>query len=149
MIQLLDEQTIEVNLPSKIGYERIAMASSAALAKMGGLAPSRIEDLKSAVAEACINAMQHGNKWRLEARVIVHMNINNDRFIISVTDQGEGIPKIPQYPGITKIIEENASPRGLGFFIIQQLVDEVRFNQAIDGGHMMIMEIRFQNEMNS
>jgi hypothetical protein len=44
MIQVLDEQTIEVNLPSKIGYERVAMASSAALAKIGGLPPARIED---------------------------------------------------------------------------------------------------------
>ena len=143
MINVLDEQTIEVNLPSKIGYERIAMASSAALAKVGGLPATRIEDLKSAVAEACINAMQHGNKWRLEARVIVHMNISNDRFVISVTDQGDGISEVPKYPGITRIIEENASPRGLGVFIIQQLVDEVKFNQSADGRHMMIMEIKF------
>lgn len=143
MINVLDEQTIEVNLPSKIGYERIAMASSAALAKIGGLPAARIEDLKSAVAEACINAMQHGNKWRLEARVIVHMNISNDRFVISVTDQGDGISEVPKYPGITRIIQENASPRGLGVFIIQQLVDEVKFNQSADGRHMMIMEIKF------
>ena len=143
MINVLDEQTIEVDLPSKIGYERIAMASSAALAKIGGLPATRIEDLTSAVAEACINAMQHGNKWRLEARVIVHMNISNDRFVISVTDQGDGISEVPKYPGITRIIEENASPRGLGVFIIQQLVDEVKFNQSADGRHMMIMEIKF------
>ena len=143
MIQVLDEQTIEVNLPSKMGYERVAMASSAALAKMGGLPPARIEDLKSAVAEACINAMQHGNKWRHEARVVVNMNISDDKFIISVTDQGDGVPKLPEYPGITKIVEENASPSGLGVFIIQHLVDEVKFNQTIDGGHTMVMEIRF------
>ena len=113
MNRILDDQTIEVNLPSKIGYERVAMASSAALARMGGLAPARIEDLKSAVAEACINAMQHGNKWRHEARVVVNMNISD------------------------------ASPSGLGVFIIQHLVDEVKFNQTIDGGHTMVMEIRF------
>jgi serine/threonine-protein kinase RsbW len=138
----LDEQTIEINFPSKIGYERVAMASSAALARMGGLPPARIEDLKSAVAEACINAMQHGNKWRPEARVVVHMNLSDDRFIISVIDQGSGIPEVPEYPGVVKIIEENASPRGLGVFMIQQLVDEVRFNETADGGHTMIMEMR-------
>ena len=138
----MDDQTIEINLPSKIGYERVAMASSAALARMGGLPPARIEDLKSAVAEACINAMQHGNKWRPEARVVVHLNLSDDRFIISVIDQGSGIPEVPEYPGVVKIIEENASPRGLGVFMIQQLVDEVRFNETADGGHTMIMEMR-------
>ena len=142
MDRILDDQTIEINLPSKIGYERVAMASSAALARMGGLPPARIEDLKSAVAEACINDMQHGNKWRPEARVVVHMNLSDDRFIISVSDQGGGIPEVPEYPGVTKIIEENASPRGLGVFMIQHLVDEVRFNETADGGHTMIMEMR-------
>ena len=142
MDRILDEQTIEINFPSKIGYERVAMASSAALARLGGLPPARIEDLKSAVAEACINAMQHGNNWRPEARVVVHMNLNDERFIISVTDQGDGVPEVPEYPGVTKIIEENASPRGLGIFLIEQLVDEVRFNETADGGHTMIMEMR-------
>ncbi len=142
MIQASDEHSIEVNLPSKIGYERIAIASSAALAKMGGVPAARVEDLKSAVAEACINAMQHGNQWRLEARVVVKMNLSDDRVVISVTDQGDGINEIPEYPGILKIIEENASPRGLGVFMIQQLVDEVKFNQSADGGHTMTMEIR-------
>ncbi|MBW2487390.1 MAG: ATP-binding protein [Deltaproteobacteria bacterium] len=137
-----NEYSIEISLPSKIGYERIAIASSAALAKMGGFPAARIEDLKSAVAEACINAMQHGNQWRLEARVVVHMNLGDDRIVVSVTDQGSGVTEVPQYPGITKIIEENASPRGLGVFIIQQLVDEVRYNQTVDGGHTMTIEIR-------
>ena len=138
----MDDQTIEINLPSKIGYERVAMASSAALARLGGIDAARIEDLKSAVAEACINAMQHGNKWRPEARVIVSLNLRDDRFIVSVTDQGAGMTDVPEYPGIAKIIEENVSPRGLGVFMIQKLVDEVRFNQTADGGHKMIMEIK-------
>ena len=142
MTQASKEHSIEINLPSKIGYERIAIASSAALAKMGGFPAARIEDVKSAVAEACINAMQHGNQWRSEARVVVHMNLSDDRVVISVTDQGSGVTEVPQYPGITKIIEEKASPRGLGIFIIQQLVDEVKYNQTVDGGHTMTMEIR-------
>ena len=140
----MDDQTIKINLPTKVGYERVAMASSAALARMGGLSAARIEDLKSAVAEACINAMQHGNNWRPEARVVVHMNLSADRFTVSVTDQGDGVPEVPEYPGIQKIIEENASPRGLGVFLIKQLVDEVRFNETADGGHTMIIGMRLK-----
>lgn len=142
MTQASTQHSIEISLPSKVGYERIAIASSAALAKIGGFPAARIEDLKSAVAEACINAMQHGNQWRFEARVVVHMNLSDDRVVISVTDQGNGVTEVPEYPGITKIIEDKASPRGLGVFIIQQLVDEVKYNQTIDGGHTMTMEIR-------
>jgi serine/threonine-protein kinase RsbW len=142
MTQTLDKRTIEVDLPSKVGYERVAMECSASFAKLAGLVAERIEDLKSAVAEACINAMQHGNKWRPEARVIVNMNFKDDTFIVSVMDQGDGMSKLPEYPGIARIIEENVSPRGLGVFLIRHLVDEVKFNQMSDGGHMMIMEIK-------
>ena len=112
------------------------------IAKLAGLLQERIEDLKSAVAEACINAMQHGNKWRPEARVIINMHLRDDRCIISVMDQGDGLTEVPEYPGITKIIEENAATRGLGVFMIRQLVDKVRFNQTSDGGHTMMMEIK-------
>jgi serine/threonine-protein kinase RsbW len=142
MKQASKEQSIEISLPSKVGYERIAIASSAALAKIGGFPDARIEDLKSAVAEACINAMQHGNQWRLDAKVVIHMNLSDDRVVISITDQGSGVSEVPEYPGITKIIEENISPRGLGVFLIRQLVDDVKYNQTVDGGHTMTLEIR-------
>jgi serine/threonine-protein kinase RsbW len=145
MMQESKEHSIEISLPSKVGYERIAIASSAALARIGGFPDARIEDLKSAVAEACINAMQHGNQWRLEARVVVNMKLSADSVVISVTDQGNGVTKVPEYPGITKIIEKNASPRGLGVFIIKQLVDVVEYNQTVDGGHTMTMEIKLTN----
>ncbi len=142
MIRILDERTIEVNLPTMIGYERVAMESSASFAKMAGFVPERIEDLKSAVAEACINAMQHGNKWRPDARVIVNMDFRDNTFIVSVMDQGDGMPEVPEYPGAVRIIEQNESARGLGVFIIQQLVDQVKFNQMTDQGHMVIMEFK-------
>ena len=67
-IRMLDERTVEVNLPNVNGYERIAMECSASFARIGGLVKERIEDLKTAVSEACLNAMEHGNKGRPESR---------------------------------------------------------------------------------
>ena len=137
----LSKHNVEVYLPNQIGYERIAMACSATFAKMVGFVQDRVEDLKSAVAEACVNAMLHGNKGRTEARVVVNMNFRGDSFIVSVMDQGDGMPEIPEYPGIVRIIEEDASARGLGIFLIQQLMDRVQFNQMTPEGHKVTMEI--------
>jgi serine/threonine-protein kinase RsbW len=142
MARRLDERTVEISLPNKVGYERIAMACSASFARMIGFAPERIEDLKSAVAEACINAMQHGNKWRPEARVVVNMNFRDDTFIVSVMDEGDGMPEVPEYPGIVRIIEEEVPARGLGVFMIQQLVDRAKFNQTTTEGHVVTIEIK-------
>lgn len=145
MIKMLDENTIEVSLPNKLGYERIAMACSASFAKIVGFLPERVEDLKTAVSEACLNAMEHGNKNHPERRVIVNLNYKEHVFTVSVADQGKGmgeLPEIPQEPDIEKKIEKLETPRGLGMFLIKQLVDQVEFNQVTDDGHMVRMVLK-------
>ena len=139
MVRRLDDRTIEVSLPSRLGYERIAMDCSASFAKMAGFAPERIEDLKTAVAEACINAIEHGNKGHPDTRVLVTMNFKDDRFSVSVKDGGDGILRLPRDRTVMKTIEKLQPPKGLGTFLIKQLVDEVEFNQATEEGHVVRM----------
>jgi serine/threonine-protein kinase RsbW len=138
----LSARTIEVSLANKLGYERVAMACSASFAQMMGLPPERIEDLKTMVAEAAINAMQHGNKGRPDARVTVSMNCQGDTINVSVMDEGDGIKYFPPKPDIEKIIAELESPVGFGLFLINQLADQVEFNAVTDGGHVVKMAIK-------
>jgi serine/threonine-protein kinase RsbW len=142
MIRILDERTIEVNIPSKIGYERVAMECSASFAKLAGLIPARIDDLKTAVSEACLNAIEHGNKKRPEALVVVTMNCGDGDFSVTVLDEGKGIKEIPEKPDIKKKIENLEAPNGLGLFLIQQLVDQVEFNEMTKDGHSVKMIIK-------
>ena len=138
----VDARTIEVILPNQIGYERIAMASSASFAKMFGFSPARIEDLKTVVAEAAVNAMQHGNKGRADARVSIRMNLENDTMYVTVTDDGEGIKKIYPKPDIDRIIDNLDPATGFGLFLIKQLVDEVDFNIRTEKGNGLRMAIK-------
>jgi len=144
-IRMLDEHTIEVSLPNKLGYERVAMACSASFARIVGFLPERIEDLKTAVSEACLNAMEHGNLNHPDRRVLITMNYKDHVFSVSVMDQGEGMgetPEIPEGPDIEKKIEDLETPRGLGMFLINQLVDQVEFNQMTNEGHMVRMVLK-------
>jgi serine/threonine-protein kinase RsbW len=145
LIRMLDEKSIEISIPNKLGHERIAMACSASFAKIVGFRPERIEDLKTAVAEACINAMEHGNKNDPSARVVISMHYNDHIFSVSVMDQGKGLDnsnKPYEEPDIELKIQQLQTPRGLGIFLIKQLVDEVEFNQTTDEGHMVRMVFR-------
>ena len=145
LIRMLNENTIEVNLPNKLGYERIAMACSASFAKIVGFLPERIEDLKTAVSEACLNAMEHGNKKHPDKRVLITMNYKDHVFSVIVMDQGEGMNEtfeIPKKPDIEKKIEKLETHRGLGMFLIEQLVDQVEYNKMIDEGHMVRMVLK-------
>ena len=134
-------RNIEVRLANKLGYERVAMACSASFAQMMGLPPERIEDLKTMVAEAAINAMEHGNKGRPDARVTVSMDCQDNTINVAVMDEGDGIKKFPPKPDIEKIIDDLDTPVGFGLFLIKQLADQVEFN-AIDGGHAVKMAIK-------
>jgi serine/threonine-protein kinase RsbW len=139
---MLDERTLEINLPNKIGYERIAMECSSSFAKLVGFSRDRIDDLKTAVSEACLNAMEHGNRWRSDARVIITMNFENDTFSVSVEDEGEGILDMPDEPDIDRKLDLLQTPRGMGIYIIKQLVDEVELNQRTKQGHVLRMILR-------
>ena len=143
MIRMLDEKTVAVSLPNKLGYERVAMDCSASLARIAGLGKERIEDLKTAVSEACLNAIEHGNKGRTDARVIVTMDFKDDAFSVSVMDEGKGIPEMPKEPNIEKKIEELETPRGLGIYLMKQLTDQVDFNAKGDG-HVVRMVIKLR-----
>jgi serine/threonine-protein kinase RsbW len=145
MVKDLSERTIVVSLLNQLGYERVAMACSASFARMMGLRPERIEDLKTIVSEAAINAMEHGNKGRPDARVTVSMDCQGDTLNIAVTDEGNGIKEHPPKPDIEKIIENLESPVGFGLFLIKQLADKVEFNQSTDGGHVVKMAIKMSS----
>ena len=144
-VRMLDAQTVEVNLPNVDGYERIAMECSASFAKIGGLVKERIEDLKTAVSEACLNAMHHGNGGRPDARVVVTMFLGDKDFRVTVKDEGDGIDYIPQNIDITRKVEKLEPPNGLGLFLIQQLVDQVEFNEMTDSGHVVKMVLKMEN----
>jgi serine/threonine-protein kinase RsbW len=112
---------------------------------MGGLLPERIDDLKTAVAEACLNAIEHGNQGRPDARVIVVMNLDNGEFSVSVLDEGEGIRVAPAPPNIQKQVENLEPPNGLGLFLIKELVDHVDFNASTTEGHVVKMIVKISN----
>ena len=150
MIRFLDKETIEVNLPNIMGYERVAMECSASFAKIIGFTQERIEDLKTAVSEACINAMEHGNKNNPDTRVVVNINFSDHEFVVNVTDEGDGFEKqsgIFTKDGIEKKINALDSPRGLGLFLIQQLSDQFEFRKLTNKGHKVKMVFKLKERV--
>ena len=141
----LNGKAVEVILSNRVGYERIAMACSASFARIYGLAPERIEDLKTIVSEAAMNAMQHGNRGKPKARVTVSMKFMDDTITVWIKDEGDGIKQLPVRPDIGRIIDNLDPPVGLGLFLIENLADNVEFNEATDGGHSLKMAIKIRN----
>ncbi len=144
MFKETNKRQVEIILPTRIGYERMAMACSASFAKFWGLESERIEDLKTAVSEACMNAMEHGNKGCPEARVVVNLGLEDGYLVVHVRDEGSGIRDIPGDPDIHKKIRKLEPPRGLGLFLIRKLMDQVEYNRITAEGHTVRMALKLK-----
>jgi serine/threonine-protein kinase RsbW len=139
-----DDSTVKITLANQIGYERIAMACSASFAELFDFPRGRIEDLKTVVAEAAINAMQHGNRGRVNANVIVSLSCQNDTIRVKVTDEGDGLKVQPPKPDIEKILNDEEKICGFGLFLIQQLADHVVFKEIAGKGHVVEMALKMK-----
>jgi serine/threonine-protein kinase RsbW len=125
--------SVEVRLPSRLGYEKVAMGTAAAVAKLMGFREDRIEDLKTAVAEACINAIEHGNRLNEGLSVGVVLSAGADSLEVKVIDDGKGMKCLPPKPDMDKKMHGEEDPRGMGMFLIQALVDEAEWVAGTHG----------------
>jgi anti-sigma regulatory factor (Ser/Thr protein kinase) len=115
----------EFALPSEPGNERLAMERVSAVVQDLGLPPARLERLKTAVAEATMNAMEHGNQYRPELPVVVRVLTATGKLIVLIGDQGsgDGSPADAETPDLEAKLEGRQTPRGWGLFLIQHMVD--------------------------
>ena len=139
--------TVEVRLPSRLGFEKVAMSTAASVAKLMGFREERIEDLKTAIAEACINAIEHGNRLNEKLSVGVVLSAGADALEIKVMDDGKGMKNLPIKPDIDKKMHGQEDPRGMGMFLIQALVDEAEWVVGSNGkGSYVRLVIRLDKD---
>jgi serine/threonine-protein kinase RsbW len=141
-----EQRLVQVNLPSELGYEKVAMSTAASVAKLMGFSEDRIEDLKTAVAEACINAIEHGNELDSALSVGVVLATSVDQLEVKVIDEGAGIGVAPPAPDIDLKVRGEQDPRGLGMFLIQSLVDEAEWYKGPPGKSYVRLVIRLAKE---
>jgi serine/threonine-protein kinase RsbW len=124
---------VEVRLPSRLGFEKVAMGTAASVAKLMGFPDDRIEDLKTALAEACINAIEHGNHLNDNLVVGVILSASDEALEVKVMDNGSGVTKTPSKPDIDRKMHGEEDARGMGMFLIQSLVDEAEWVKGSPG----------------
>ncbi len=116
----------ELSVPSEPGNERRAMDEVAGTVEELGLPPRTIERLKTAVAEATMNAMEHGNRYRGEAPVLIEVSATEAELSVKITDEGTGPAAFdPQTPDLEAKLEGAQTPRGWGLFLIKSMVDDM------------------------
>jgi serine/threonine-protein kinase RsbW len=134
------EQIVELQLPNILGSEKVAIEKAVSIAEKMGFSKDRIDDLKTAIAEACINAIEHGNKFDENTKVGVTFATDESSLQVIVHDEGDGVDpqKIPK-----KRVDKDGMPRrrGYGVFLISNLVNEFTIEKQPDKGNDVKMLI--------
>jgi serine phosphatase RsbU (regulator of sigma subunit)/anti-sigma regulatory factor (Ser/Thr protein kinase) len=123
---LKDWHTLEkFSIPSVPGNERIVMERVAQIVSPLQLPLGRVEKLKTAVSEATMNAMEHGNQYNSEIPVEVTVRVSPLSLSVQITDFGGGeeMPPTSEDPDIEAKLRGEQSPRGWGLFLIENMVD--------------------------
>ena len=116
----------ELRVPSEPGNERRAMEEVAGAVMELGLPERTLERLKTAVAEATMNAMEHGNHYRAELPVLIEVSASDAELSIKITDEGSGPPAFhSEVPDLEAKLEGIQTPRGWGLFLIKNMVDDM------------------------
>ena len=117
----------ELSVPSEPGNERLAMERVAEVVMKLGLSEQRLERIKTAVAEAKMNAMEHGNRYRPQAPVVIEVLSSGADLSVRINDQGRSLVQDPdtEVPDLEAKLEELQTPRGWGLLLIRNMVDEM------------------------
>jgi anti-sigma regulatory factor (Ser/Thr protein kinase) len=117
----------KLSVSSEPGNERLAMERVAEVVKELGLSEERLERLKTAVAEATMNAMEHGNRYRPEVPVVIEVLSSDVDLSVRINDQGGSLVPDPdtEVPDLESKLKGLQMPRGWGLFLIRNMVDEM------------------------
>ncbi len=137
----------EFRVPSEPGNERMAMQKVAEAIGELKICGEDLERLKTAVAEATMNAMEHGNNYRAEVPVKIQVLVVDQDLMVRITDSGSGPPpaQAGAVPDLEAKLEGMQTPRGWGLFLIKRMVDDMSIT-GDDGHHTVELVVHLEAE---
>ena len=135
--QAVDE--FEMVLPMSGDTELIAARTAEQIARRVNFQPEAINQIKTAVVEACINAAEHS--LSPDRKIYQRFIVEDDRLVITVASRGVVPPHSRTNGGVTE--QENGNGRrGWGLKLIKTLMDEVEFERVDDGTQLRMTKFR-------
>ena len=131
-----DAPAVRLELDSRPETLTLVRGVLAGVAELIGLDPELLDDLKTAVSEACNNVVMHAYEGET-GPLIVRMYIEPEAIEVVVLDRGSGLP--PLAPADETI-------RGVGLSVIRALAEQAEFRGSPEGGTEVRMSFAGQRE---
>ncbi len=128
----------ELVIPIEEDAELIAARTVEQIARAADFDQESINQIKTALIEACINAAEHSDSP--DRRIYQRFAIETDRLTITVTNKGKAVGSANGEP-IGHPSGSLKGTRGRGLKIIRALMDEVLFEPTDDGTRLVMTKI--------
>ena len=132
---------IEIRVPAKPQYVSVIRLTISGLAMRVGFTYDEIEDLKIATSEAVTNVVHHAYKDDDSEEIVIGCALYDDKIEIMVADYGVSF-KFEEVKSKIGPYHENENVEllregGLGIYLMETLMDEVKLNN--EGGVTVFM----------
>jgi serine phosphatase RsbU (regulator of sigma subunit)/anti-sigma regulatory factor (Ser/Thr protein kinase) len=134
-------EVLAFDLASVPGTERAAADRVDAATADVPLTSAQRQALGTAVSEAVMNAIEHGNDEVEDRSVEVRVTVSDAALTVSVSDEGDTDLLLPtEAPDLDAKLRGEQSPRGWGLFLMRSLVDDVQV-RTVDGKHTVQLTV--------
>jgi serine/threonine-protein kinase RsbW len=120
---------VALTIPARPEYIALGRLALTGLSRTRSLSAEVVADLKLALTEACSNSVRHAYDEGREGVVEIRYELQDDRIVIEVNDDGSGFD-----PETLERAEEELDEGGLGIAIIRALTDELEIGPRPGGG---------------
>jgi serine/threonine-protein kinase RsbW len=120
-----------VVVPMGEDNELIAASTAEQIAKRLTFRPEAINQIKTAIVEACINASEHS--FSPDRKIYQRFRVESDRLVVTISSRGVVPTNLNGASGHSETNEAAEARRGWGLKLIRTLMDEVEFERVDDG----------------
>ena len=127
----------QLNFPMGADNEMLAAYAVEQIARRLDFSPEAINQIKTAVVEACINASEHS--LSPDRKIYQRFQLENDRLVITISSRGilpaniAGNLQDEDEPAVESESSTTDDRRGWGLKLIRTLMDEVEFERVDEG----------------
>lgn len=144
MVQHSPFRETTLRLPMRHDMEIEAAKAATAMAAAMEMSPDKIDEVRMAVVEACINAIEHSDAP--DDEVVIEVSVvgegEDERLCIKVHDEGVGFdPEKVEPPDLGRKLKARRK-RGWGLTIIRGLMDEVQIRSGAGGTTIVMYKSR-------
>ena len=137
----VEASTVQLTIPAKPEYITLVRLALSGITKLRPLSDETLGDLKLAVTEACSNSVRHGYGDAGDGTVEIRYELQPDRFVVEVADDGPGFDARGNRPDAFD--EEGLAEGGLGIAIIKAVSDEFESGARGDGHGSRLRFVKF------